>query len=163
MDLLTFTLDTHRYALPRACVHEVVRAVAVAPLPSGPEVVKGMINLRGRIVPVFDVRQRFRARPVPLHPDHHFVIAQAGPRAVALWVDRATDIVDVPAEQVDAAAVPPGTQYVAGVARLPDGLLVIHDVERFLSLEEAGRLDEALEQAPAADPAPVPARGTRRR
>jgi purine-binding chemotaxis protein CheW len=156
--LLTFALDADRYALPTPCVQEVVRALAVAPLPRGPDVVKGLINLRGRVVPVFDVRKRFGRTPLPLHPDHHFVIARAGLRVVALWVDRATDLVEVPDQDVDAAAVPPGAQYVAGVARLPDGLLVIHDLERFLSVEESAQLDGALSVAssPHSPPSPPP-------
>jgi purine-binding chemotaxis protein CheW len=63
---------------------------------------------------------------------------------VALRVDRVQELVSVNREAVEPAAVAPGAEYVAGVARLTDGLLVIHDLEAFLSLDEARVLDSAL-------------------
>lgn len=147
--LLVFTLGDARFGLGIPFVREVVRAVAIAPLPKGPAIAEGVINYRGTIVPVLDVRQRFHLSPAPLHPDQHFIVAQAGPRLVALRVDRATELLGVnPSAIAPATAVLPGVEHTAGVARLPDGLLVIHDLERFLALDEATQLDEALGGAP---------------
>lgn len=143
--LLAFALHGNRFAVPGRCVHEVVRSVAVAPLPGAPEVVEGVINYRGRLVPVLDVRSRFGFPPRPLDPTQHFVLADAGPRLVALRVDRALELLEVPAGDIESAAsVAPGTRHAGGVARLPDGLVVIHDLERFLSLDEGEALDASL-------------------
>jgi len=123
----------------------VVRAVAIAALPKAPPIVEGIINLRGTLVPVLDVRQRFGLPPAPLAPDQHLIIAHAGNRLVALRVDRALDLVVIDQDAVESAArVAPGAEYVSGIAKLADGLLVIHDLERFLSLEEAGQVDTAV-------------------
>jgi purine-binding chemotaxis protein CheW len=143
--LLTFTVGGRTLALLASAVTEVVRAVAVTELPKAPPIVEGVINFRGRIVPVLDVRQRFGLTPRSLDPDQHFIIAQAGPRRVALRVDRAFDVIGVEARAIESSAlVAPGAEYVAGIARLPDGLLVIHDLESFLALDEAAALDTAL-------------------
>lgn len=143
--LLVFDLGTHRYALRAEHVREVVRAVLIAALPKAPAIVEGIINYRGAVVPVLDIRQRFRVGPAPLDPTQHFVVAQAGARLVALRVDRAIDLVTVPEAVIrPAAEAVPGAEYVAGIAQLPDGLLVIHDLERFLALEEAEQLDRAV-------------------
>lgn len=145
---LVFSLTSERFAIPAGTVQEIVRAVAIAALPGAPSVVEGVINFRGRIVPVVDPRHRFGMPEVPLHPDQIFIVATAGPRLVALWVDRATELTTIPLDAIDHAAdVAPTAPYITGVARLPDGLLVIHDLERFLSLDETARLDLALQQA----------------
>ncbi|MGH7614355.1 MAG: chemotaxis protein CheW, partial [Gemmatimonadales bacterium] len=126
-------------------VREVVRAVAIAALPKAPPIVEGIINFRGALVPVLDIRQRFRLPPAPLAPEQHLIIAKTDSRLVALRVDRALDLVVVDQDAIESAArVAPGTEYVAGIAKLTDGLLVIHDLESFLSFEEAGQVDAAV-------------------
>jgi len=146
--LLTFEVGGSRFALPVRLLHEVVRAVAIAPLPKAPPIVEGVINVRGTVVPILDIRQRFGLSPTPVAPEQHLLIAQSGGRVVALRVDRAVDLVSVDEAAIESAArVVPGAEYVAGIAKLPDGLIVIHDLERFLSLEEAGQLDAAGEAA----------------
>lgn len=143
--LLTFEVGASRFAAPAGVVREVVRAVAITALPKAPPIVEGIINFRGTLVPVLDIRQRFRLPAVPVAPEQHLIIAQAGNRLVALRVDRALDLVAVDADVIESAArVAPGTEYVAGIAKLADGLLVIHDLETFLSFEEAVQVDAAV-------------------
>lgn len=146
--LLAFELRGRRFALPAPLVREVVRAVAVSALPPAPEIIEGVINVRGTLVPVVDVARRFGLEPEPLHPDQHLIVAQAGPRLVAARVDRAVDLMRVESgDIVPVAAVAPGAEHVAGLARLPDGVLVIQDLERFLSLDEGARVDAAVAAA----------------
>ena len=146
--LLLFAVGGRHLAIPTSCVEAVVAAVAIVPLPKAPPIVEGVINVRGTLVPVLDVRRRFDLPPLALGLDQHFVIARAGPRLVALRVDRALDVTTVDQRAVEAAAgVVPQVEYVAGIAKLPDGLLVIHDLERFLSLEEGTGVDAAVTEA----------------
>ena len=156
--LLTFELGGSRFGLAAALLREVLRAVAIAALPKAPLVVEGVINVRGAIVPALDIRRRFGMPALPVAPEQHLLIAQAGGRVVALRVDRALDLISVDASAIEAAAsVAPGAEYVAGIVKLPDGLLVIHDLERFLSLDEAAGVDAALTAEPHRD-APAQAR-----
>lgn len=158
--LLTFEVGGSRFALPARLLHEVVRAVAIAPLPKAPPIVEGVINVRGTVVPMLDIRQRFGLSPTPVAPEQHLLIAQAGSRVVALRVDRAVDLVSVDEAAIESAArVVPGVEYVAGIAKLPDGLIVIHDLERFLSLEEAGQVDAATAGTAAAGEAAARRKG----
>lgn len=143
--LLTFEIADRRYALPAGIVQVVVRAVAFSPLPKSPPIIEGVINYRGTLVPVLGIRQRFGLAPLPLAPEQHLLIAMLGARRVALRVDRALDLITVDdslIEPVDRIA--PGAEYVAGLAKLPDGLVVIHNLERFLSLPESRQLEAAL-------------------
>jgi purine-binding chemotaxis protein CheW len=143
--VVVFELGGRLYGLPAADVRELVRAVAVVPLPRAPAVVKGVIDLRGRVVPVLDVRRRFGLPAREVDPADHFVVARAGERLLALHVDRATDLVEVgAADLADARGLVPGAEYVAWVARGPHDLVLVHDLATFLSRAEAEALDAAL-------------------
>jgi purine-binding chemotaxis protein CheW len=132
--------------------------VAVAPLLDAPPIIEGVVDSRGRIVPVLDVRSRFGLPGRPLDTTQHFVLAEAGTRIVALRVDRALDLLEVPLADIESAArAAPGSRHTEGVARLPDGLVVIHDLERFLSLDEERHLDDALAEVTRADAEARPA------
>src|SRR5690606_20705674 len=94
-DLVIFEIENVRYALPSSDVQEVVRAVAVVPLPKAPPVVEGIIDVRGRVVPVLDLRARFGLPPrVPRHTDH-LVLARAHDRLVGVRADRAIEVARV--------------------------------------------------------------------
>lgn len=147
--VVRFRLGTEVFALEAHCLREVVRAVAIAALPGAPRIVEGVIDFHGEIVPVLDIRTRFRLPANPLRPDQHFLVAVAGRRTVALRVDEALDVVRVDPGGVDARPQElTGLDHLKGVARRADGLVVIQDLERFLSLDEAAELDRALERSP---------------
>lgn len=145
VQLLSFILGELRIGLPVTCVREVARAVAIAALPKAPPIIEGVINVRGELAPVLDVRQRFQLPAAPLHPDQHFIVAWAGQRLVALRVDRVTDVITVDESEIEPVSrAAPGAEYARGVAKLADGLLVIHDLETFLALDEGRQVDLAL-------------------
>lgn len=145
LDILIFTLGEQRYGLEMARVREIIRAVAVAPLPNSPESVMGVINLRGDLVPVFNLRGRFGLPLKQLDPREHLVIAESRSRLAALRVDRADGLASVPRQDIsDARTVVPGVELVTGAARLADGLVLIHDLDAFLSDAESTRLEAAM-------------------
>ena len=144
MHLLLFSIDDVRFALPIPAVRETVRAVAITPLAGAPGVVEGVIDVHGTVTPVLDLRARFRLPPRTVSPSDQMVLAVAGGRQVALRVDRVLDVATVPDEAVMAARTDdPAMRHLAGVARLPDGLVLVSDLEAFLTRGER----EALEAA----------------
>jgi purine-binding chemotaxis protein CheW len=149
VDLLVFTVCGRRIALPAAAVQQIVRAVAVQPLPNtapGPAIVDGVIDVHGTVVPVADVGRRLGLPRREVTPDQHFVLALAAGRSVALRVDQVLDLVRAPADAIDAVAqVASGAGHVAGVARTADGIVVIQDLAQLLSHEETRQLDTALQ------------------
>jgi purine-binding chemotaxis protein CheW len=153
LDIVVFEAGGQRYGLPAADVREVLRAAALTPLPGAPAVIEGVLNVRGAIVTVLDLRARFRLPPKVLEPSDHLIVATAGPRVVALRADRALGLVRLAADLVeDPRRLVPGTEYVAGVAPVEDGLLLIHDLRTFLSASEAATLDDALRNEPEGEP-----------
>jgi purine-binding chemotaxis protein CheW len=145
---LVFRLGERRYALPLAVVEQVVRAVDVTPLPKAPPIVLGAINVHGRVLPVLNVRRRFLMPDREIGPADWFLLAHTARRTVVLVVDESEGVVERPqAEIVLSAQIHPGLEPFPGVLRLDDGLVLIHDLERFLSSDEARALDEAMEEA----------------
>lgn len=150
-EVLVFEVAGQRYGLPTDDVRELVRAVAITPLPSAPAVIEGVVNVRGRVLPVLDVRARFNLPARVLDLSDHFIVAAAGPRGVILRVDRATHLVTIDTASIQAPeTLGPGADYVAGVASVDDGMVLIHDLSTFLSAAEAASLDRALNEV---DPA----------
>ena len=144
-EVLLFTLEGQRYALPTQDVRELIRAVRLTPLPRAPAVIEGLLNLRGELLPVLDLRRRFRLPARPLSSMDHLIIAHAGARSVALRVDRAEGLLTLEPATFDPAPQHlPGVGYVAGALKLPDGLVLMHDLRTFLSEAEGLALDEAL-------------------
>ena len=148
VQLLVFRLDGQRYGLPLASVERVVRIVEITPLPKAPEVVLGLINVQGRVIAVVDVRRRFRLPQREPTLSDLLVIARTPARAVALVADSVTGVVECSESQaVPAQAIVPCMEYIEGVAKMDDGMVLIHDLARFLSLDEDRRLDEAITHA----------------
>jgi purine-binding chemotaxis protein CheW len=143
-------LDELRVALRLSAVERVVRAVYVSLLPDAPDIVCGVVNVQGRVVPVVNMRRRFRLAERSAALTDRLVIARANQRPVALMADAVGGVLEYPEPGIiDAASIFPGMAYVDGVAKLADGLILIHDLDRFLSLDEASALEHAM--IPAGD------------
>ncbi|HVW63437.1 MAG TPA: chemotaxis protein CheW [Nitrosospira sp.] len=145
---LVFTLDDQSYALHLPSVDRVVRVAQITPLPNAPSIVLGVINIHGRIVPVIDFRQRFNLPKREIVLDDQLILARARLRRLALIADAVTDVVACPEHNVALTEhILPGVKYLEGILKFKDGLILIHDLDKFLSLEEEKALDIALDTA----------------
>jgi purine-binding chemotaxis protein CheW len=145
--LVVFRLDAQRYALPLSAVERIVPAVEVTPLPKAPAIVLGVIDVEGRVLPVLNIRRRFGLPDKEIAPTDQFLIARTAQRAVVLVIHEAQGVIERSAiEIVGPARIVPGLEQIQGVIKLEDGLALIHDLEKFLSLDEARSLDEAMRQ-----------------
>lgn len=146
--LVVFTLNERRYALRLAAVERIVLVAAITPLPMAPQIVLGVVDVQGRIVPVVDIRKRFRLPGRQLRLSDHLIIACTRRRAVALMVDEVAGVVARPHGELTAAdRILPNLQYLEGVVKLEDGLILIHDLDTFLSPVEEQQLEQVM--APA--------------
>jgi purine-binding chemotaxis protein CheW len=148
--ILPFELDGHRFGVFIADVQEVLRAATASPLPRAPSAILGVINVRGVLVPVFDIRGRFGLRRRPMRPSDTLILVQAGGRVQAIVAELVSAIVHVPQASIEQCRLAAGpAQHVAGVAKLEDGNLIIYDLESFLSDTERAELDAALDAVSA--------------
>src|SRR5690349_15187987 len=144
LQVLVFQLASRSCAFAMDDVVEVVRAVTIQPLPKAPDIVEGVINRRGAIVPVLNITARFGLCTQPLSASDHLVVLRA-PAPIAVRVDRCLAITTVSMIRHEAAlSLPAGVMHVAGFALVPEGVMVIYDLREFLSAEEAQGLASAL-------------------
>lgn len=146
ISLLVFALDDQRYALHLSAVDRVVRMVDITALPNTPEIVLGVINVKGRVIPVVNVRRRFQLPDREIALTDQLVIAHtAAHRPVALVANSVIGTLEYPAPNfVEAERIFPGIEHLDGVAKFEDGLIFIHSIARFLSLDEVRSLDQAI-------------------
>ena len=145
VQLVVFDLEGQHYALPLAAVERVVHAVEVTPMNGGPEVVLGVVDMGGRILPVLNLRRRLGLPGREMQPSDRFLIVRAGRRVLALTVDGAEGVIALPASAlVPANRIFPGFELIEGVVCLEDGLVLIQDLRRFLTLEEDRMLEDAM-------------------
>lgn len=146
VQLLTFCLDDQEYALHIANVVQVVRMVAITRAPRSPSVVEGMINVRGKVIPVVNLRQRFGLPARPYGLNNHLLIAKTDGRVMALIVDLVNKVRSVPASSLDFSSDIGAqmTEYLSAVGKLGDGLLLILDLDKILTFEEGQRVGNVL-------------------
>ena len=141
--VVVFSIDQVRYALRLDAVDRVLPMVAITPVAAAPEIVAGAMNLHGEPIPVLDIRRRF---DLPRHSyeqlSARLIIASTRRRRVAIPVDEVLGVANVVV--ITSSQLAPDLPYVAGVAALEDGLLFLHDLETFLSLDEETELDAAM-------------------
>ena len=144
--LVVFALDEQEFALGIAVVERVVRAVEITPLPSAAPGVRGVINLEGSMIPVFDLRARFGLPARALRASDHLVIARAARRLVAVLVDSVVGVAPrAGASGASSPEISPGPDAIEGAVAVGGGTVFIHDLDRFLSLENMHAPDAALE------------------
>jgi purine-binding chemotaxis protein CheW len=143
--VVVFGLEEQRYALRLFAVQQIVRMAEITPLPQAPGIILGVIDIRGEIVPVFDIRRRFQLPEREISVSDHLLIARTSERTVALAVDQVFGVTTLnPGMTTEPDRILPGLAYVEGVVKLEDGLVFIHDLDTFLSTEETATLERAL-------------------
>ncbi len=142
--LLLFSLSELHYALPLASVDRIVPSVEVTPLPGAPEIVEGVINLAGKIVPIFNIRSRFGLPAKALALTDRIILAHTEKRRVGLIADSIGEVVECE-KIIEPECIHPGLEHIGGIARIGEDLVLIQDLEAFLSGKERMQLDLAME------------------
>ena len=143
--LIVFALDELRYALHLAAVDRVVEAVEITPLPGAPGVVHGVINIGGQIVAAVDIRRRLHLPEREIQVSDQMILARTPNRPVAILVDTVVGLLECAGREiVQAESIVPGVEHIEGIVKLEDGIMLIHDLDKFLSLDEERLLDEAI-------------------
>lgn len=152
--IVTFHVGQEEYGLDIGAITEAIRPLPITPLPRMPQFIEGVINLRGIIIPVVDLRKRFGLAEVRNNPRKMRMIIIRGAlhgidgpqRLLALVVDSVREVLHIPLRQIEPApAAATGAQagFIGGVAKAMDRLIILVDITRILSGEERTALAEA--------------------
>ncbi len=141
--IVVFTLADERYGLEIASVYEIIRPQPITAVPQSPASVEGVINLRGRIIPVVDLRDRFGLPGSETGAASRIVVCDANGMRVGLMVDGVSEVLMIPADAVEPTpdlAAGTGTDYVRGVAKLDEQMVILLDLDRLFSASETAAL-----------------------
>ena len=139
-----FSLSEQVYGIEILKIKEVVSYRTITPLPNMRGFIQGIINLRGVILPVFDLREKFQLPLTDYTVNHAIIVMEILGRIMGVVVDEISDVVELFPEEVQATVnLPPGVQreYMKGIGKKEDDLIVLLDVDRLLSPDELEILD----------------------
>jgi len=139
LQIVSFRIGRETFGLPISLVHEIVRPPEITSVPHAPEYVEGVMNLRGRIVPVIDLRRRFGGATIANNRKNRVLVVDVESKAVGLIVDSASEVLKIGEAQIEP---PPNvltdaaTSYVTGVAKHQGRLIILVDLRRILQSGE---------------------------
>ena len=134
--LVLFDLDSGHYGIDSRNVREIIRMQAITKVPGAPASVEGVINLRGKVTPVLDLRKRLGLPAADENKGTRIVVVEVEGQDVGLTVDGVSEVLRIPVsviEPTSTIAVAEGTDYILGVANLGEKLVILLDIGRLLS------------------------------
>ncbi|MEO8504588.1 MAG: chemotaxis protein CheW [Acidobacteriota bacterium] len=146
---VTFELAGEIYALPALRIQEIQRAVDITRVPNAPAPVRGIMNLRGKVLVVVDLRQRLGVPSAPIELRSRILVVSSRERSLGLLVDAAQQVIKLPLSRIEA---PPAdvmtahSDFLAGVVQLEKGLLIVLDIDQLLLVPE--ELQPRVEEDP---------------
>jgi purine-binding chemotaxis protein CheW len=153
VQLVTFRVGGEEFGLDVFTVHEILRHTGVTPVPKAPRFVEGVLDVRGTLVPVVDLRKRFEVAEARVDEETRIVLVDFEGERLGLVVDSVTEVLRVP----ETSILPPpsyvrglAAEFIRGIVRLENRLIVLVDMDRILSSAERIALQEADFAAPAA-------------
>ena len=145
-EYLTFALGEEEYGVEILKVQEIRGYDTVTRLPDAPDYIKGVINLRGTIVPVIDMRLKFRLAKAEYNALTVMIVLNVADRVVGMVVDSVSDVIRLEGEQIRAVPEIGATidrQFLTGIGTLDTRMLILLDIERLMSSAEMGLVAQA--------------------
>jgi purine-binding chemotaxis protein CheW len=133
--LVTFQLGQEEYGIEIASVQEIIRATDITPVPGAPDHVRGVINLRGKIIPVVDLRTRFALPQTEASDARRIVVVELKEKRIGMLVDSVSQVIRIPAgvvEEMPEEAVNVTENFIKGVGKLDNRLIIILDLNKAL-------------------------------
>ena len=137
--LVTFSLGREEYGVEISSVQEIIRATDITPVPGAPVHVRGVINLRGKIIPVVDLRSRFRMPPGEATDARRIIVIELNGKRLGMQVDAVSQVIKLSSaiiEEIPEEAITLDQNFISGVAKLEGRLIVILDLNRALLLTD---------------------------
>lgn len=134
-----FQLKDEEYGVDVHQVQSIERMIHITRVPKMPDFVKGVINLRGVVTPIIDLKERFSIETSDYTESTRIIIVQVDDKEVGLIVDSANDVIDIPTEKIEQPPEVVGkieSDYIRGVAKLDDRLLILLNLNKVLNAEE---------------------------
>jgi len=142
-ELVLFDLGNEIYGVDISVVYEIIRMQAITMVPKAPFFVEGIINLRGKVIPIVDMRKRFGLPKVEQNKDNRIMVLENSGQNVGIIVDAVTEVLRIPSESVEPPSsiiVSATSDYILGIAKHNKNMIILLDMERVLSRESIGMI-----------------------
>jgi purine-binding chemotaxis protein CheW len=152
IQVVSFKLGSEEYGVDIAQVQEINRMVAVTHVPRAPQFMEGVINLRGQLIPIIDLRARFGMTRAEHTKSTRIVVTEVGTKRVGMVVDSVSEVLRLPTDQIeDAPEMITGvdTEYIRGVGKIEDRLIILLDLAKIISGSEKRELEATEVEAVA--------------
>jgi purine-binding chemotaxis protein CheW len=152
LQVVGFRVGQETFGVPISLVREIVRVPAITSVTNAPDYIEGVINLRGRIIPVVDLRKRFREKVGEPSKKNRIVVVELEGRLVGLMVNSASEVLRIPPSEIEAPhdVFQEGElNYITGVGKLRGRLIILLDLNKILQRGELRRLDDVAESIDA--------------
>jgi purine-binding chemotaxis protein CheW len=150
LQVVGFRIGRETFGLPISIVREIVRVPEITSVPNAPDYIEGVINLRGRIIPVVDLRKRFGQKSIEAHKKNRIVVVELGLRAFGLIVNSASEVLRIPPSEIEEPnnVFQEGElDFVTGVGKLRGRLVILLDVSKILKHGELNQIGEVAQKA----------------
>ncbi|HKS80126.1 MAG TPA: chemotaxis protein CheW [Candidatus Acidoferrales bacterium] len=150
LQVVGFRIGRETFGVPIALVREIVRVPEITSVPNAPEYIEGVINLRGRIIPVVDLRKRFGDKAPEVSKKNRVVVVEMESRAIGLLVHSASEVLRILPSEIEAPqnVFQEGEMnFITGVGKLKGRLVILLDLNRILQRGELRRLEEVADIA----------------
>lgn len=147
IQLILFDINNVEYALNINSISEIIKLTPINPLPGAPEFIRGVINLRGKIIPIVDLRERFIVKTLQFTKKTRVIIANVQNNEIGLIVDAVTDVIGLQSDKIEPPlAVIEGLkmEYVEGIIKFKNKLIIIINIEKILTSNEKLILKESF-------------------
>lgn len=148
LQVVGFRIGNETFGVRIGAVREIVRVPEITAVPNAPDTIEGVINLRGKIVPVMDLRKRFGQSAVQPDKKNRILVVEIGSKLVGLIVNSASEVLKIPPSEVEAPGAvfaDTDSSYVTGVGKLKGRLIILLDIAKLLQRSEFKKLEEAAE------------------
>jgi purine-binding chemotaxis protein CheW len=152
LQLVGFRIGRETFGVPISLVREIVRVPTITSVPNAPDYIEGVINLRGRIIPVVDLRKRFHEKVGEPSKKNRIVVVELESRLIGLMVNSASEVLRIPPSDIEAPqdVFQEGElNYITGVGKLRGRLIILLDLNKVLQRGELRRLDDLAESVDA--------------
>ncbi len=140
---LTFTLGHEEYGIEILKVQEIKGALSITPIPNTPPHIKGVMNLRGTIIPVIDLRQKFSLEAGQANAFTVIIVVKVGAKVMGLIVDGVSDVLNIPTSDIQATpdfGAQVDARFISGMAKAGEKLVVLLDIDKVLGGEDLATL-----------------------
>jgi purine-binding chemotaxis protein CheW len=151
IQIVSFSLDNEEYGVDIAQVQEIIRMVDITHVPRAPDFMEGVINLRGQLIPIIDLRARFSMPRAQATKNTRIIVTEIGNKRVGIVVDSVSEVVTIPLEHVEQAPdllAAAGTEYIQGVGKINERLVVLLDLTMVITGEERAKLAQPRQEVP---------------